>query len=98
LLGEMERRPAGTLGVVLVRERGAEQRHHPVTGELDDRALEACHTLGEELEETVHDAVPVLGVELLGELHRALHVGEEHGHLLSLAVAATARGAYTLCG
>ena len=28
---------------------------------------------------------PLLGVELLGQLHRALHVGEEDGHLLALA-------------
>ena len=36
-------------------------------------------------EEAVHDLVPLFGVELLGEIHRALHVGEEHGDLLALA-------------
>ena len=36
-------------------------------------------------EEAIHDPVPLLGVELLGELHRALHVGEQHRHLLALA-------------
>src|SRR5439155_22025655 len=40
---------------------------------------------GEELEEAAHDPVPVFGVELLGELHRALHAGEEDGHVLALA-------------
>jgi len=40
--------------------------------------------LGKDLEEAIHDAVPVLGVELLGELHRPLHIGEEHGDLLAL--------------
>jgi hypothetical protein len=28
--------------------------------------------------------VPLLGIDLLGEVHRALHVGEEHRHLLTL--------------
>ncbi len=32
------------------------------------------------------------GVEVLGELHRALHVGEQHGHLLALAGQGVARG------
>src|SRR5439155_21803276 len=39
-----------------------------------------------------HDPVPVLGVELLGEVHRALDVGEEDGHLLALALKGAARG------
>ena len=39
----------------------------------------------EDAEEALHDLRPLLGVELLGQLHRALHVGEEHGHLLALA-------------
>ena len=43
-------------------------------------------------EEAVHDPVPLLGVDLLGELHRALHVGEEDGHLLALAFEGAARG------
>ena len=39
----------------------------------------------EDREEAVHDPVPFLGVDLLGEVHRALHVGEEDRHLLALA-------------
>ena len=31
-------------------------------------------------------AVPLFRIELLGQLHRALHVGEQHGHLLALAL------------
>src|SRR5439155_24469889 len=50
------------------------------------------HAVGEELEEAVHDPVPVFWVELLGELHRALHVGEEDGDLLALAFEGGARG------
>src|SRR5947199_7127302 len=81
----MERRPARALGVVLVRDRRPEERHDAVAGVLVYRALEAVHALGQQLEEAVDDPVPLLGIELLRQLHRALHVGEEHGHLLALA-------------
>src|SRR5881409_359324 len=55
------------------------------------------HAFGEELEEAVEEAVPLLGVELLGEVHRALHVGEENRHLLALAFEGGA-GAQNLLG
>ena len=85
LVTEMERRPARALGVVLVRDRRPEERHDAVAGVLVHRALEAVHALGQQLEEAVHDPVPLFGIELLRQLHRALHVGEEHRHLLALA-------------
>ena len=50
-----------------------------------DGALEAVHALGEDREEAIEDRVPRFRVELLGQLHRALHVGEQHGDLLALA-------------
>src|SRR5690606_40254648 len=40
---ELERREAGTLGVVLVRDRRAEERHRAVARVLIDGALEAVH-------------------------------------------------------
>ena len=43
-------------------------------------------------EEALHDRAPLLGVDLLGELHRALHVGEQHRHLLALALRRRRRG------
>ena len=82
---------AGALGVILEGERGAEQRHDAVAGVLVDRALVAVHAVGEDGEEAVHDAMPFLRVEPLGELHRALHVGEQHRHLLALAGEGVAR-------
>src|SRR5262249_36278775 len=85
------------LRVVLVRDGRAEERHDAVAGVLVHRALEAVHALSEELEEAIEDAVPVLGIDLLGELHRALHVGEEHGHLLALTLERAA-GAEDLLG
>src|SRR4030095_5388033 len=60
------------------------------------RGSRSVHAAGEEVEEAVHDAVPLLGVELLGELHRALRIGEEDGHLLALAFEGAAGREYLL--
>ena len=84
-IAQMERRVTGALGVILVRDRRAEQRHDPVAGELVDEALEALDPIREDLEEAVHDLRPRFRVELLRQLHRAFHVGEQHGDLLALA-------------
>ena len=43
LLLKVQRRVAGALRVVLVRDRGAEERHDAVAGVLVDRALEAVN-------------------------------------------------------
>src|SRR5581483_192484 len=79
-------------GMVLVRDRRPEERHQAVARVLVHRAFEAVHALGEDMEEAVEDAVPLLGIDLARELHRALHVGEEDGHLLPLALESGARG------
>src|SRR5207342_603577 len=86
ILLESERRIAGALRVVLVRDRSPEQRHDPVASELVDRALEAMNALGEDPEEPIHDLVPFFGIDLLGEVHGALHVGEEYRHLLAFTL------------
>ncbi len=86
LVAQLQRRIAGPLRVVLVSDRRAEERHDAVAGVLVHRAFEAVHTLGQDLEEALQDAVPLFGIELRGELHRALHVGEHHRHLLALSL------------
>jgi len=45
----MQRRIAGPLRVVLVRDRRAEERHDAVAGELVDESLRALDALGEDL-------------------------------------------------
>ena len=85
-LAHVQRGVAGALRVILVRDRRAEQRHDPVAGVLVHRALEAVHAVGEDLQEAVEDAVPLLRIDRLGELHRSLHVGEQDGDLLALAL------------
>ena len=88
---EVQGRVAGALGVVLVRDRRPEQRHDPVAGVLIDGPLEAVHAVGEDLEEAVEDAVPLLRVDPLRQLHRALHVGEQHRDPLALPLEYRAR-------
>jgi len=85
LVARMQRRVAGALRVVLVRDRRAEEGHDAVAGVLVHRPLEAVHAVGKDLEEAIEDGVPLLRIELFRQLHRALHVGEEDGHLLALA-------------
>ena len=76
----------GAPRVVLVRDRGAEDRHDPVAGELVDGALEAGDGLGQQREEALHDLAPLLRVLLLGQVHRAADVGEQDRDLLALGV------------
>jgi hypothetical protein len=85
LVPQVERGEARPLGVVLVRDGRPEERHDAVARELVDEALEALDAARQDGEEALHDGAPGLGVELLGQLHRALHVGEQHGDLLALA-------------
>ena len=87
----MQRGVAGALRVIFVGNRCAEERHDSIASVLIDRPLEAVHALGEDREETIHDPVPLLGIELLGEIHRPLHVGEEHRHLFALALDGASR-------
>ncbi len=89
---KMQRRVAGAAGVILVRDRRAEQRHDPVAGELVDEALKALDPLRKNLEKAVHDLRPFFRVELLRQLHRSFHIGEQHRDLLALAFEHGARG------
>jgi hypothetical protein len=83
---QVERGVAAAAGMVLVRDRRAEERHDAVAGELVDRALEAVDAGGQDLEEAVEDAMPLLGIDAFGQLHRVHDVGEEHRHELPLAL------------
>src|SRR5262249_19865695 len=83
---QMECRVAGARCVILVGDRRAEQRHAAVPRELVHEALAALDAIAQDAEEALHDLRPRLGVELLRHLHRALHVDEENGDLLALAL------------
>jgi hypothetical protein len=58
----------------------------PVTGVLIDRAAKQVHPFTHQPEEAVEDPVPPLRIHLLDDLHRSLHVDEERGDVLALAL------------
>jgi hypothetical protein len=74
-----ERRPDGTLRIVLVRLRGAENSEHGVPGELLGAAPEPLDLGVDQLEELTKERAKVLGVEQLADRSRAREVGEENG-------------------
>jgi len=76
---------AGSLSVVLVRNRSPKQRHDAVAGERVHRALEPIHAVGGNLEEILDDTKPLFGIEAFGEVHRAFDIGEQDGDVLALA-------------
>src|SRR5881397_1422752 len=82
----LERGRAGALGVILVGDRGAEERHDAIAGVLVDGPLVAVDAVREDPEEAIEEAMPFLGIDALGELHRARDVGEEDGDRLALAL------------
>jgi hypothetical protein len=72
-------------GMVLVGEGSAEQRHDAVTHDLVHGALVPVHGLHHVLDDRVQELSRLLGIAVGEQLHRALQVGEEHGHVLALA-------------
>ena len=74
-----QRRPHGPLGVVLVGDRGAEQRDDGVAEQLVDLAAEGLDVGHEPLEAAVDQALDPLRVEVLGQRGRADEVGEQDG-------------------
>jgi hypothetical protein len=76
---------AGAHGVVLEGKGGAEEGHDAVAHDLIDGSLVVMDGLHHPLEHGIEELARLLGVALGEQLHRALHVGEEDGHLLALA-------------
>jgi hypothetical protein len=87
-----ERGIAGAHGVILMRDRRAEQRHDPIAHDLVHRALVPVHGFHHQLEHGVEDLPRLLGVAVGEQLHRTLEVGEEHRDLLALAFERGLRG------
>ena len=68
----------GALGVVLVRDRGAPERHHGVSDELLDHAAVALHDASALLEVAGQELTNLFGVARLRERREADEVGEEN--------------------
>src|SRR5256712_3092447 len=81
-----QRRIARPHGVVLVSEGRAEERHDPIAHDLVLRALVAVDGLHHSLEQRIEDLARLLGIAVGEELHRALHISEQHRDLLALAL------------
>jgi hypothetical protein len=79
-------------GVVFVRNRRAEQRHDPVAHDLVHRALVAVDGVHHVPEHRVEDLARFLGIAVGQQLHRALEIGEQDGHLLPFAFERGLRG------
>src|SRR5438874_10673681 len=75
----------GALGVILVGDRRAEERHDAVAGVLVDGPLVSVNAARKDPEQAIEQAMPFLGIDALRELHRAHDVGEEDGDQLALA-------------
>ena len=75
---EVERRAHRPLGVVLVRDRRAPDRHHRVADELLDRAAVALDQRAARVEVAREQLAHLLGVAALGQRREADEVGEEH--------------------
>ena len=73
-------------GMILMRERRAEERHDPIAHHLIHCALVAVDRLHHAFEDGVKDLSRLLGITVGEEFHRALQVGEEHRDLLALAL------------
>ena len=74
---ELEARPDSPLGVVLVRDRCAPDRHDRVADELLDRAPVAADHVGREVEVAGQELPRVLHVASLGERGEAHEIGEQ---------------------
>jgi hypothetical protein len=75
--------------MVLMGNRRPEERHDAVTDDLIDRAFIAMYRLHHALQHRVDKCPCVFGIAVGQQLHRSLQVGEEHGHLLTLAFEAS---------
>ena len=79
-----QRGPHRPLGIVLVRGRDAEHRHHRVADELLDRAAVGLGRPRELVVEIAQEAAQRLGIHARRELGGSGQVGEEHGRELAL--------------
>ena len=81
---DRERRPNGTLGVVLMGCRRAEDAHDGIADELLDGSAEALELSSRQAVVDGERPAEILDVELLAHAREAHHVGEERAHELAL--------------
>ena len=82
---DRERRPRRALGIVLMRDRIAEQRQQPVAELLGDMAAHLGHRRRGGIEIAADKVAPFLGIELRGNAGRAHQIAEHHREIAALA-------------
>jgi hypothetical protein len=83
---DAQRRAQRAMRVVLVGDRGAEERHHAVAEKLVDGPLVRMDGGEDDLEASIHDFVDGLGIESGRQRGEAGDIREQHGDLLALAL------------
>ena len=94
VLQDGQGRVAGLLGVVLVRQRRAEDRHDAVAGDAVDRAAIAIDRPHHLADGGAQDFVDTLGVHPRGERNRSANVGEHDRHDFALPLGGKVRLTY----
>ena len=82
---DRQRRPRRAFGVVLLRDRIAEQRQEPVAELLRDMAAHLRHRRRSGVEIGADQVAPFLGIELRGNAGRADQIAEHHREIAALA-------------
>src|SRR5688572_24341113 len=88
---EEERRITRPHRMILRGQRRAKQRHDAIAHDLIHGALVAVHGLHHAFQHGVENRARLLGVAVGEQLHRALEVAKQHGHLLTLPFEGGAR-------
>src|ERR1700688_1424316 len=81
-----ERRITSAHGMILVRERRAEEGHNPVALNIAHGALVAVDCLKHAFEHRIEELLRVFGVAVSKQLHRTLDIGEQYGDLFPLTL------------
>src|SRR5215510_509373 len=68
-----------------MRKRRSEQCHDSVAHDLVDRTLVAMHSLNHVFQNRIQKLSCFLWITVGKQLHRTLHVSEQHRHLLALS-------------
>jgi len=88
---------AGAQAVILVGEGRAEQGHDAVAHDLVHGAVVAVHGVDHARQHGIEQPACLLRIAIGQQLHRSFEIGEEHRHLLALALQC-ALGAEDLLG
>ena len=83
---------AGPRGMVLMRDRGAEQRHNAIAQDLVHRPFVAVYGVHHQMQSRVEELLRVLGVAVARATRGAFEVGKQHSDLLAFAFQGTAGG------